>query len=108
MIADQYASLLAALEAMSASGHYPDAAMLAMLASLHANLSAYLLDAASSLRIERRIVLDGDRNPLELIRELYGEQDDIEATLDVFIARNHLGGDALLVIPRGTEIRYLA
>ena len=81
---------------------------MARLAALQAAITAYLLDASFSLRVERRVILDSDRNPLELIRELYGETDNIETTLDDFIARNGLEADSFLVIPRGTEIRYLA
>jgi len=108
LASNQYAEILAALEALTASGHYPDADLMAQIAALQAALAAYLLDAAFSLRVERRITLTADRNPLELLRELYGEIDDPDATLDEFIARNHLGADSLLVISRGTEIRYLA
>lgn len=100
------AQLRAALDTLQGYGYYADADLLDALANLAANARAYLLEKSYSLRIERIITLEGDRNILELLRELYGEADDEDARLDESIAQNNLGGDDLLVIPRGTRFRY--
>jgi prophage DNA circulation protein len=100
-----YAQALAAL--MSAerdSGLYLDPALLQALAELEARGSRYLLTSAYSLPVGRTLVLEGERTPLDLAAELYGSPE----SLDRLIADNGLSGDALLVIPRGTEIRYYA
>lgn len=108
LAASNYTTVLATLEALSVTDYYADAELLALLAAQHAALSAYLLDQSFTLRIERRLILDADRNPYELVVELRGPQVDLDAAVDELVSYNHLGGDALLVIPRGTEIRYYA
>lgn len=107
-IVAQYEAIKAAIESATESGYYPSTDLLALLAALHSSLSSYLLEQSYSLRIERRMVLGSDRNPIELIMELYPDTDDIDAALDIFLADNHLTGDSILLIPRGTEIRYYA
>ena len=62
----------------------------------------YVLDTAFNLPARRTIVLDRDRQLLELLAELYGGFDRI----DEFIQENNLNADELEVLPMGREVSY--
>ena len=62
-----------------------------------------VIQIANDLRRERRVVLTSDRNIVELAYELYGSVDD---RLNDLINDNALAGDAVIEIPRGTEVVY--
>ena len=64
---------------------------------------ALILNTAFSLKKRRIIVLDRDRQVIELVAELYGE---IDSHLDEFISDNDLNWNTLKVIPMGTEVAY--
>jgi len=64
---------------------------------------ARLFDIAFTLKQERFITLDAERDPVTLTHELYGFSDD---NLDFLIATNSLKGDELFLIPKGKEIVY--
>ncbi len=63
----------------------------------------YLIDLSFSLAPERTLVLDRDRNLLELCAELYGQVDE---RLDFFIQTNNLTGSEILVLPAGREVVF--
>lgn len=63
----------------------------------------YLIDQSFTLRIERRAILDRNRNFIELIGELYGE---LDSRFDEFITVNSLTGSELITIPEGREVVY--
>ena len=63
---------------------------------------ANLIDRQLSLPTERVITLDREVPATVLAWELYGDLD----SLDEFIDYNAFDGDDLLMIPRGTEVRY--
>jgi prophage DNA circulation protein len=80
------------------------------LASLKAATStAYslLLERSFSLKIERRVLLDGDTTPLELAYRFY-PSDDIDDALDRVIDENSLVDDEIWLVPRGREVVYYA
>lgn len=64
---------------------------------------ALILNTAFSLKKRRIIVLDRDRQVIELVAELYGE---IDSHLDEFISDNDLNWNTIKVIPMGTEVAY--
>lgn len=66
-------------------------------------VAGFLIDISFSLKQERRIVLDRDRNIVELAAELYGAIDD---ELDFLITSNNLSGSEIINLPRGREIVY--
>jgi hypothetical protein len=61
-----------------------------------------IMSVSLSLPMRRTIVLDQDRQLIELVCELYGSEDYI----DKFIAENDLSLDELEVIPMGREVSY--
>jgi hypothetical protein len=61
-----------------------------------------IMSVSLSLPMRRSIVLDQDRQLIELVCELYGSEDYI----DKFIAENDLSLDELEVIPMGREVSY--
>jgi len=65
--------------------------------------TARLVEISFSLKQERIIYLDRPRSIHDLTAELYGEVDN---KIDFLITSNKLGGDEILEIPRGREIRY--
>ncbi len=83
-------------------GYSAPADIMAWLRDILARAAAMLLEKSFSLKAERRITLEGDRTPLDLIYELY---DDIDH-LDEFIEQNRLQGDEIFMIPRGREVAY--
>lgn len=78
--------------------------VLSQLKAILDDASALMLERSFSLRIERRIVLQSERTPLDLVYDFYGEID----SLDDFIEQNHLRGEELFLIPRGREVAYYA
>lgn len=100
------AQALAAIEFMEATvpGYVPDAGLLALIASLRAQVAGYLLESAYSLPSERRVLLDGDATPLELAVRFYGSPDEA----DRVISENGLEGDCIFVVPAGSEVRFYA
>jgi prophage DNA circulation protein len=100
-----YRSAREVIELCERSGNYTsDPLAMAALAQAAAQAAAYLLEASFSLRVERRAILDGAATPLELVYRFYGDLD----RLDEFEQQNHLQGDAVLIVPAGTEVRYYA
>jgi hypothetical protein len=61
-----------------------------------------IMSISLSLPMRRTIVLDQDRQLVELVCELYGSEDFI----DKFIAENDLNLDELEIIPMGREVSY--
>ena len=102
-----WAALAAAIELIesvegSVPGYAAPADIMAWIRDILARAAAMLLEKSFSLKAERRISLEGDRTPLDLVYELYG---DIEH-LDEFIDQNRLQGDEIFLIPRGREVAY--
>jgi len=62
----------------------------------------YVLDTAFNLPARRTIVIDRDRQLLELIAELYGNFDRI----DEFIQENNINADEMELLPMGREVCY--
>ncbi|MCH9712748.1 MAG: DNA circularization N-terminal domain-containing protein [Proteobacteria bacterium] len=65
--------------------------------------AGFLVDVSFTLKQERRLVLNRDRNIIELVAFLYGDVDD---QLDFFITSNDLSGSEILELPKGREIVY--
>ena len=84
------------------SGYSAPVDIMALLRDILSQAAAMLLEKSFSLQTERRITLEGDRTPLDLIYELYGDIDH----LDEFIEQNRLQGDEIFMIPRGREVAY--
>jgi hypothetical protein len=103
-------ALTEAVESIESTGFSADSALMAALKAVLATATALLLEKSFSLRAARRVTLTRDSTPLDLVWELMAPAsgDDLEAALDAFIAQNHLGGDALLLIPAGREVAYYA
>jgi hypothetical protein len=103
-------ALTEAVESIEDTGFSADSALMAALKAVLATATALLLEKSFSLRAARRVTLTRDSTPLDLVWELMAPAsgDDLEAALDAFIAQNHLGGDALLLIPAGREVAYYA
>lgn len=102
-----WAALTAAIELIesvegSVPGYSAPADILAWIRDILARAAAMLLEKSFSLKTERRISLEGDRTPFDLVYELYG---DIEH-LDEFIDQNRLQADEIFLIPRGREVAY--
>ncbi len=76
--------------------------IMALLRDILTRAAAMLFEKSFSLKTERRITLEGDRTPLNLVYELYGDIDQ----LDEFIEQNRLQGDEIFLIPRGREVAY--
>lgn len=62
-----------------------------------------LFDIAFTLKQERFITLDRERDTVTLAHELYGFSDD---ALDFLIETNQLKGNEIFLIPKGKEIVY--
>ena len=108
-VQDAMAVVQAGAEGTEATGYFVPADVLAQVRAMMAAAAALLLEKAFSLRTARRIVLTGDRNPLDLVSELggpYSDGDTLETALDEFIAQNALAGERLLSIPAGTEVAF--
>lgn len=71
---------------------------------------ASVIERAFSLRSERRVTLDVETTPLNLIALFYGDTaetvPDLDAALDDFIAINSLKGDEINLVPAGREVVY--
>lgn len=61
-----------------------------------------VVSRALNLPGEQSLVLDRDVNPVQLAYELYGDLN----SLDEFIRYNALGGDDLIMLPRGRTVRW--
>lgn len=61
-----------------------------------------LIDEALNLPTEQTLTLDREVTAIQIVYELYGNLDN----LDLFMEYNNLQGDAILIIPRGTLIRW--
>ena len=62
---------------------------------------ALVLNTAFSLRKRRVIILDRDRQLIELLAELYG---DVDSHIDEFIIDNNLMMEELKILPMGKEV----
>ena len=71
---------------------------------LIATANQYLLTLAPSLQIEKRIILDRPRAPIEITISEYGDLGVDDANFDLFISTNELKGDEILMLDRGTEV----
>jgi len=109
-VQDALALAQTASESAEVTGYFVPADVLAQVRAMMAAAAALLLEKAFSLRTARKLVLQGDRTPLDLIYELAKPADgtDLEGKLDEFITQNRLGGEMLLVIPAGTEVSFYA
>jgi prophage DNA circulation protein len=96
-LTDSAADTLAAVEA-----YVDDPDALAVVRQLCSDARARLLVESYSLPTERSMVLQGDSDPVTLAFQLYGDPE----RMDDIIEQNHLADEAILVIPRGTEIRW--
>ena len=63
----------------------------------------FLVAQSFGLAQERRIILDRNRNIVELCAELYNEIDD---RLEFFIVSNDFTGSEILEVERGREVVY--
>jgi len=73
-------------------------------ADLIATASKYLLTLAPSLQIEKRILLDRPRTPIEITITEYGSLGEDDENFDLFIETNGLKGNDILLLDRGTEV----
>lgn len=93
-------------------GFRVNAEILASFIDSASKARSQLLERAFTLRTERRITLDVETTPLNLIAQFYGNTSeavpDLDAALDEFIATNALKGDEIIVIPAGREVVYYA
>jgi hypothetical protein len=75
-----------------------------LLSELVYNSIQIILNMSFSLPMRRTIILDRDRNFIELCAELYGTVDNYY--LDRFISENDFNIDELEIIPMGREVSY--
>ena len=102
-VEDIFSSACEAIENYERRTSYvTDPEAMQLLIALTAQVAAYLLEASFSLRVERRVILEGAATPLELVYRFYGSLDG----LDEFCDQNHLQGDMIFIVPSGTEVRY--
>jgi hypothetical protein len=91
-------------------GYHPDSEILAQFLDAASKARAALLASAFNLRTERRITLDVETTPLNLIAQFYGtsplEVPDLDAALDEIISSNGLIGEEIFLIPAGREVVY--
>jgi hypothetical protein len=80
------------------SQSYSDAALVTFKAI------RYLQQLAFDLKIERRIVLDRPRTPIEIAVNEYKGFGTNDSNLDLFIESNSLSGDDILLLPAGREV----
>jgi len=73
-------------------------------ADLIATANKYLLTLAPSLQVEKRIVLDRPRAPIEIAITEYGSLGENDENFDLFITTNDLKGDQILLLDRGVEV----
>ena len=74
------------------------------LVDLTATASRYLITLAPSLKIEKRIVLDRPRAPIEIVITEYGNLGEDGENFDLFIETNKLKGNSILMLDRGVEV----
>lgn len=63
----------------------------------------YLNKQSFDLAVEKVIVLDRERSPIEIAISEYGD-DDIERSIELFIRSNKITGNDIIVIPAGREV----
>jgi len=71
---------------------------------LIATANQYLLTLAPSLQVEKRIILDRPRAPIEITISEYGDLGEDDSNFDLFIETNELKGDEILMLDRGVEV----
>lgn len=64
----------------------------------------YIEEAMLDLPLRRTVILESDRNYIELCAELYGNID--EETLAQFVSDNEIEGDEIFTLQKGREIIY--
>ncbi len=64
----------------------------------------YLLKSSFDLAVERTVVIDRPRNPVELALELYGSPGENDSNIDKFYTSNNLTGNNTLLLPALTEV----
>jgi len=75
------------------------------IATLNAAVVRYIMDSLFSLKIERRLVLDKPRAPLEIvITELGATAETADELYTRFCAWNGLHGQEMLLLPAGREV----
>lgn len=72
------------------------------LRDLVASCVAYLIQQSFDLRVEKRVILDRDKTPIQICVEEYGVR--AEDYLDQFIDWNSLEGDEVMLVSRGDEV----
>lgn len=82
----------------SQSSSYNDAAIIV------AQAIAYLLVATFDLAIEKRIILERQRAPIEITITEYGTLGTDDEHLDLFVESNKLVGSEMLILPTGKEV----
>lgn len=103
VVRDSLETAIEAIEAMEAAVDYSASiALLSSLQGLVGQVSTLLLERSFALAVEQRRILDGDRTPIDLVYELYGDLDH----LDDFIKQNNLQRDEILLISRGREVVF--
>ncbi len=71
---------------------------------LIATANQYLLELAPSLKVEKRIILDRPRSPIEITITEYGTLGDNDENFDLFLETNELKKDQILMLDRGSEV----
>lgn len=91
-------------------GYHPNPDILVEFIDAASKARSSLLERAFSLRSERRITLDVETTPFNLIAQFYGDTadsvPDLDAALDNFISINHLIGCETCLVPAGREVVY--
>lgn len=82
----------------SQSNSFPDAAFIT------AQAAQLLLRKLFDLAVEKRIVLDRPRSPIDVTISEYGSLGDNDILLDLFIASNNLKNLDILLLKSGTEV----
>jgi hypothetical protein len=82
---------------------YNATAYLLLMELVHDSIQL-ILSVSFYLPMRRTIILDRDRNYIELCAELYGSVDN--NYLDKFIAENNFNIDEMEIIPMGREVSY--
>jgi hypothetical protein len=79
------------------------------IAALDAAVTRYLLSVLFDLRVERTIVLDRPRAPLELcISEMSANAGNIDRLYPAFLKQNGLHGNDILLLEAGREVKVYA
>ena len=98
-IADTQAATIEAMGAEDYESYL--ATRLALTLALRA-----LIETSVALPAERVYIAEQDVTPIELVYQLYGVDANIETLTDRIINYNGLTGDSIILIPRGTEVRW--